>query len=269
MKAIVSETLIMYIFLSFAAPMCFCDDTIHGHYCYTYGDNESLKEARERTKSLAIRDAIESYRVFVESMTTVDGFTLTDDLIQTISSGYLKNIRTIEHTEKGRTVCYTIQAIVAPSEIESIIKRQTNKRDRMAAYRKHVSDIEIVFAPPVRFGPKEELEIVVGLSDKNIKEVRCYYSYDDKLSRYIVMDFDGLQFYTGYLPEPGFSTKQIKYRFVILNLYNEAAVSKEIVVRKGDKLEWLGRRRNQTLSFAEFPKKLIDISEGGFVITID
>lgn len=29
------------------------EEVINGHYCYTYGDNESLKEAREMTKALA------------------------------------------------------------------------------------------------------------------------------------------------------------------------------------------------------------------------
>ena len=261
MKALISYTFIIHIFSLVMVPMCLGEDTIQGHYCYTYGDNESLKEARELARSLAIRDAIESYRVFVQSMTTVNGFTLADDVIQTISSGYLKNMRTVAHKEEGRTVCYTIQAIVSPAEIEHIIGRAIGNQAIGAGSPDRISDIKIVFAPPVRFDPKEDLEVAVGLSTTKVNEVRCYYTYDNRLSHYIVMDYLGEQFYTGRLPEPGPSTKQIKYRFVILNVRNEAAVSKEIVVRKGDKLEWLGYRRNQTLAFKRFPKDLIGISQ--------
>ena len=79
---------------------CFADDVIQGHYCYTYGDNESLKEAREIVRTLAIRNAIESYRVFITSASTVKNFQLTNDLVQMISSGYLKDIKVIKQTSK-------------------------------------------------------------------------------------------------------------------------------------------------------------------------
>jgi hypothetical protein len=104
------------------------DDIIQGHYCYTYGDNESLREARELTKSLAIRNAIESYRVFITSASTVKNFQLTNDLVQIISSGYLKNLEVIEHKEEGRTICETIQAIISPDAVENIIKKEIRER---------------------------------------------------------------------------------------------------------------------------------------------
>ena len=31
---------------------------ITGHYCYTYGDKESMQEARTLTRTLAIRNAV-------------------------------------------------------------------------------------------------------------------------------------------------------------------------------------------------------------------
>ena len=115
---------IFLIAIMFLSSLCFADEIIQGHYCYTYGDNESLKEAREFVRTLAIRDAIESYKVFVKSASTVKNFKLTKDLINTISSGYLKNVKILEHTEEGRTVCETIQASVEPREIEKIIKEK-------------------------------------------------------------------------------------------------------------------------------------------------
>ena len=61
----------------FTVSNCYADEIIKGHYCYTYGDNESLKEAKEITRTLAIRNAIESYRVFITSASTVNNFQLT------------------------------------------------------------------------------------------------------------------------------------------------------------------------------------------------
>jgi hypothetical protein len=108
----------------FTVSNCYADEIIKGHYCYTYGDNESLKEAKEITRTLAIRNAIESYRVFITSASTVNNFQLTNDLIQIISSGYLKDLKTIEYKEESRTICETIQASVSPQEIEKITKQQ-------------------------------------------------------------------------------------------------------------------------------------------------
>lgn len=107
------------------------EDIIQGEYCFTYGDKESLMEAKQLTRTLAIRNAIESYRVYVNSTTNVNNFTLTNDLIQTISSGYMKDIKVVSQSVEGRTVCEKIQATVSPRAIEEAIKREVQKRSVM------------------------------------------------------------------------------------------------------------------------------------------
>lgn len=67
------------LLIIFTVSNCYADEIIKGHYCYTHGDNESLKEARETTRVLAIRNAIESYRVFITSASRVANFQLTND----------------------------------------------------------------------------------------------------------------------------------------------------------------------------------------------
>jgi len=104
------------------------EDIIQGEYCFTYGDKESLMEAKQLTRTLAIRNAIESYRVYANSTTNVNNFTLTNDLIQTISSGYMKDIKVVSQSIEGRTVCEKIQATVSPRAIEEAIKREVQKR---------------------------------------------------------------------------------------------------------------------------------------------
>lgn len=113
--------------LIFPSTFCFADDVIRGYSCYTYGDKESLLQAREITRSLAIRNAIESYRVFIASTGTVKNFQLTNDFIRLISAGYLKDIRIIEHKEGGRTICEKIQCTVSPQEIENILKEYAQR----------------------------------------------------------------------------------------------------------------------------------------------
>lgn len=122
---IIKFTLILTTFLS---SFSFADEIITGRYCYTYGDKESLIEAREITRTLAIRNAIESYRIYVEATTKINNFMLTNDIIQTISSGYLREIKVLNHTEVGRTICETISCKVDPNSIEEVLKKSVRNR---------------------------------------------------------------------------------------------------------------------------------------------
>lgn len=131
--------LIGVIIILFMVNPVNADETIKGYYCYTYGDKESLKEAKDLTRTLAIRNAIESYRVYIESTTTVKNFTLTNDIIQIVSSGYLKNMRVIDHKEEGRTICDTVEFTVSPQEIEKVI-RQAVKRETQAVEEKGIDN---------------------------------------------------------------------------------------------------------------------------------
>ena len=68
MKIMPSLTVLMII-LIFGVVPAFAEDAeekIKGHYCYTYGDNESLVEAREFARTMATKNAIESYNIFAE-----------------------------------------------------------------------------------------------------------------------------------------------------------------------------------------------------------
>lgn len=111
------------------------EDTINGHYCYTYGDKESLTEARQLTRTLAIRNAVESYKAFVDSTTTVTDSALTIDIIQVLTSGYIKRVKTIEHTEKDRTICETIIGYIEPAKFEQALKKGIESRQRKVEER--------------------------------------------------------------------------------------------------------------------------------------
>jgi tetratricopeptide (TPR) repeat protein len=127
LKVIIASS--MFLFASISAN---ADDLIRGKYCYTYGDSESLKDARDITKTLAIKNALESYKVFVPSTTKINNFTLTDDMVQTLSAGYLRDVKVLHHSENGRTICDTVTATVKPRDIEVFIEQEATKRQNVS-----------------------------------------------------------------------------------------------------------------------------------------
>ncbi len=117
------------------ATVAISEDTINGHYCYTYGDKESLTEARQLTRTLAIRNAVESYKAFVDSTTIVTDSALTSDIIQVLTSGYIKRVKATEHTEKDRTVCEAIIGYIEPAKFEQALKKGIESRQRKVEER--------------------------------------------------------------------------------------------------------------------------------------
>jgi hypothetical protein len=117
----------MFVTIGCAAAwsvLVFGQDVIRGTYSYTYGDRESLVEARQACKTLAIRDAIESYYLYVESSSTVENNTLKNDIVESLAAGHLKNVRTLDQKEEGRTVTITVEADVDPADIRALVEKK-------------------------------------------------------------------------------------------------------------------------------------------------
>ena len=119
MKNFKRAIVLSLIWISFV----FAQDKIQGSYTYTYGDKESLVEARQTCKDLAVRDAIESYYVFVESSTDVENFQTKEDIIQSIAAGYLKDLNIVEQKEEGRTITMVVEATVMPDEVKELVQQ--------------------------------------------------------------------------------------------------------------------------------------------------
>lgn len=93
---------------------------VTGEYTYTYGDKESLLEAKSLCYTMAIRNAIESLTVFVQSTSTIDNYQLKNDLIQTLASGYLNNLNVDQEKINGRTIYYKISGYINPNAVKNI-----------------------------------------------------------------------------------------------------------------------------------------------------
>jgi hypothetical protein len=97
-------------------------DVIRGTYSYTYGDKETLVEARQTCKNLAVRDAVESYYLYVESSSKVENSVLKNDMVGSLAAGCLRNLRVVDQKEEGRTVTLTVEAEVNPDEVKKLVE---------------------------------------------------------------------------------------------------------------------------------------------------
>lgn len=112
--------IISFFILGISAVLA--QDTIQGSYSYTYGDKESLIEARQTCKDLALREAIESYSIFVQSSTDVKNFQTKEDIVQSIALGILHDVRVITQKEEGKTITMTVEATVIPEEVRQMVE---------------------------------------------------------------------------------------------------------------------------------------------------
>jgi hypothetical protein len=111
---------LLIAYFALFAPVMALGDEIKGSACYRFSDQESISAARDIALSMAKRNALESYIVFVETSSIVENATLKNDLISSITAGLLKNIRISSESEdlNKREVCRQITADVEPLEIK-------------------------------------------------------------------------------------------------------------------------------------------------------
>lgn len=124
------KEVILFIMVMLTCTCLFAQSTkITGEYTYTYGDNESLLEAKSLCYTMAIRNAIESFTVYIQSTTTIQDFRLKNDLIQAISSGYIDRLTVDEEKVEGRTIHYAISGFVNPISVKNIIDNMARKAE--------------------------------------------------------------------------------------------------------------------------------------------
>ena len=127
----------IFAFLVLAIPTLSVAETIKGNACYRFSDKESISAARHIALSMAKRDALEGYAVFVESSSGVENFSLKNDLITSVTAGLMRRIRIVKKTEnfKKREVCRWITAEIRPIELKQKVVAKIN------AYRRGKANI--------------------------------------------------------------------------------------------------------------------------------
>lgn len=152
---------------------------VEGEYSYTYGDNESLLEAKNLCYSMALRNAIEGYSIFISSTTTVKNLQLRNDLIQIISSGYLEDLQVLEEKIKGRNIYYKISAFVRPKVVQDILQRKLRAVESQQSIAGIVENNDIkVLSIKKRTGSFPMVDVVVQ-AKKNVVFANIHITYFD------------------------------------------------------------------------------------------
>jgi hypothetical protein len=104
-------------------------EAVRGRGCYTYGDEDTPAKAKKAAMALARQQAVEGYRVYVQSVAVVKNFQLEDDLVQTASVGMLQDVQVEKQEKKDQEICITITAKISPVKMEELIQQKTKAKD--------------------------------------------------------------------------------------------------------------------------------------------
>ena len=96
--------------------------TVNGKGCYKYGDSDTPASAKEAALSSAKRNAIENYKVYVQSISAVENGMLKQDIVKSLSEGCLHNLEIIEEQEQKRKICVSVKAKIIPDEVDKLIE---------------------------------------------------------------------------------------------------------------------------------------------------
>ncbi len=116
-------TLVMVLFLSCGIAYAATDsELVVGEFYYTYGDNESLAQAKEMCKKNATRRALESAMIYVHSEIRVGVEGLKNLDVHSLAAGCLKNVRLLEESVEGRTIYCRVQGNVDVADLEKRLR---------------------------------------------------------------------------------------------------------------------------------------------------
>ena len=90
-------------------------EVITGKGCYRFSDQESIAAARDIALAMAKREALEGYSVFVNATTTVENYTMKNNLITSITAANLNNLKITKKSENlaKREVCRVSEGRIA------------------------------------------------------------------------------------------------------------------------------------------------------------
>lgn len=100
---------------------------IVGDYRYFYHDPMTAAEAKHLAYMEAIRMAIDNSRPFMDATAFITNTAFRHHLVQIIASGYLKDVKLVEETEKNRTVYAKVRATLNPQEVISVVEREVGR----------------------------------------------------------------------------------------------------------------------------------------------
>jgi len=104
-------------------------ELVRGHGCYTFGDDDTPAKAKKASLALAQEQAVTSYRVYVQSSSTLKNFQLEEDVIQSASAAVLQDLKIEKQEQKDREICTTITAKINPVKLDDLIQQKTKAKE--------------------------------------------------------------------------------------------------------------------------------------------
>ena len=103
---------------------------LEGAYKYKWGDNETVLEAESLCYNMALRNMVESYQIFVASTTDLQNYEVRNDLIQTLSAGYLEDLTVVEKNidKEKNEAYYKLRAYVQPVEFKRVLQQEVKRK---------------------------------------------------------------------------------------------------------------------------------------------
>lgn len=115
-----------------------CNST--GEYEYRFGDSENLKDAKQYCESLAIRAAIEECALFVKSVTKIENYKLSEDLVSTIAVAFVKRKKVLECKVNDNVVYTKVSIVLDEEEMKKAIELQRSRSIPQTDARQEHSD---------------------------------------------------------------------------------------------------------------------------------
>ena len=138
MKHLILLTLLISSALTFSK-------TIYGEYEYTYGDDETLTEAKQKCQTMAKRDAVEKFATYLRSETIVRNYETESDEIIANAEAMMTDIKVIEEKiDKARsTVYYKISAEVDEKKILGVYEEKERMRLEQAEAERKAQQLKL------------------------------------------------------------------------------------------------------------------------------
>jgi uncharacterized protein DUF4384 len=178
-------------------------ETVRASHCYRYGDDETFTKARETAINIALKQAIRSHRVFIESSSRIKNFQLDDDIIATTSVAMLKGTTVEQEERKPQEVCVTVTASLNPDSTEELIRQRLAAKEVAIEAKAAVVPAQQNFGlkvwtnkPTNSFTENERLIIYVK-SDRDVYLKLDYFQADGTVAHLVPNKYRGQGHITG------------------------------------------------------------------------
>lgn len=234
-------------------------ETVRGSACYRFGDDETPAKARRAATTLAQEQTIRSHGVFVRSSSLLKNYQMEEDIIQTVSSAMLHDIKIEKEERKPQEICITLSAKISPVSVEDMIRQRAAAKEIAQTAQTVLVPAQPSFGLKVwtnksdgRFYEGEKL-IVYVQSDRDAYLKLDYFQADGTVVHLVPNMYRGQAFITGG-KKYSFGDEASPEQLVISEPYGAEAIKAITGVRpfetaadegqsRGDSREYLQRLR--------------------------